>query len=95
MPFLSSRPHHKSHPASGASSVGPHAVSAAGSFSYTYDNNGNTLTGSGETLSYDKIGRRLSVETASRRRWCMTGMGGWVGEENRQRHHHHLHRQAV
>jgi len=65
MPFLSSRPHHKSHPASGASSVGPHAVSAAGSFSYTYDNNGNTLTGSGETLSYDFENRSTSISRNS------------------------------
>ena len=41
------------YPTSGSTSVRPHAVSTAGSNSYTYDANGNLTVGAGRTISYD------------------------------------------
>ncbi|MBI5854033.1 MAG: VCBS repeat-containing protein [Nitrospirae bacterium] len=49
------------YPASGSSSVRPHAVSTAGSNSYTYDNNGNMLTGAGRTITYDFENRPTTI----------------------------------
>jgi YD repeat-containing protein len=49
------------YPATGPSSVRPHAVSTVAAASYTYDNNGNTLTGNGRTLSYDFENRPTSI----------------------------------
>ena len=40
------------YPASGATSVRPHAVSTAGSNGYGYDANGNMTSGAGRTLAY-------------------------------------------
>jgi RHS repeat-associated protein len=41
-----------SYPASGASSVRPHAVTAAGANSYAYDNNGNMMTRNGSSITW-------------------------------------------
>jgi YD repeat-containing protein len=41
------------YPPSGPTSVRPHAVSTAGSSSYSYDNNGNMTSGAGRTIDYD------------------------------------------
>ncbi len=43
----------------------PHAVTAAGSDSYTYDDNGNMTAGAGRTLTYDGDNRLVEVETAT------------------------------
>jgi RHS repeat-associated protein len=48
------------YPASGLSSVRPHAVSTAGANTYTYDNNGNMLTSAGRTMTYDPENRPLT-----------------------------------
>src|SRR5207253_6954100 len=49
------------YPASGGSSVRPHAVSTAGSNTYGYDNNGNMTSGAGRTLTYDFENRPTSI----------------------------------
>ena len=49
------------YPASGASSVRPHAVSTAGANSYAYDNNGNLLTGAGRTLTWNQENKPLTI----------------------------------
>jgi RHS repeat-associated protein len=50
-----------SYPASGAGSVRPHAVTTAGSNSYTYDANGNMSTGAGRTFTYDFENRPTTI----------------------------------
>ncbi len=52
------------YPASGANSVQPHAVIAAGGNTYTYDANGNMSAGAGRTFTYDVENRPISI-TAS------------------------------
>jgi|LQYC01.1.fsa_nt_gi hypothetical protein len=39
----------------------PHAVTAAGSNTYSYDENGNMLSGSGRTLTYDHENMPVSI----------------------------------
>jgi len=39
----------------------PHAVSQAGSNSYTYDNNGNMITGAGRLIDYDYDNRPINI----------------------------------
>ena len=46
-----------SYPASGSTSVRPHAVSSAGSHTYTYDANGNMTIGAGRIITYDEENR--------------------------------------
>lgn len=76
------------YPASGPSSVRPHAVSVAGPYPLTYDNNGNLLTMTdptgffGYSASYDAENHLTSVTTTyynaipPRRRSSMTVMAG-------------------
>ena len=45
----------------GAGDAGPHAVTRAGSHSYTYDANGNQLTGAGRTLTYHTFNKVKSI----------------------------------
>jgi len=52
------------YPASGASSVRPHAVTTAGSNTYSYDANGNLTAGAGRTLSYDLENKPLTITMA-------------------------------
>jgi RHS repeat-associated protein len=49
------------YPTSGASSVRPHAVSTAGAYSYTYDANGNMLTGAGRTYTWNSENKPLTI----------------------------------
>lgn len=49
------------YPNSGANSVRPHAVTTAGANSYTYDANGNTLTGAGRTYTWNQENKPLTV----------------------------------
>ena len=49
------------YPSSGATTVRPHAVVTAGSQAYTYDANGNLLSGAGRTVTYCRENRVLSV----------------------------------
>ena len=49
------------YPASGVSSVRPHAVSTAGGSTYTYDANGNMLTGAGRTYTWNQENKPLTV----------------------------------
>jgi RHS repeat-associated protein len=53
------------YPASGASSIRPHAVSQAGSNTYTYDPNGNMLSGASRTMIYDSQNRPTSMMVGS------------------------------
>ena len=46
----------------GAGSAGPHAVTTAGSDTYTYDANGNQLGGAGRTLTYTPFNKVASIE---------------------------------
>ena len=46
----------------GAGTAGPHAVTAAGSDTYTYDDGGNQLTGAGRTLTYTAFNKVKSVK---------------------------------
>lgn len=54
-----------SYPASGVGSVRPHAVTTAGANSYSYDANGNMLTGAGRTINYDAENRPTSITQGS------------------------------
>ncbi len=49
------------YPISGASSVRPHAVSTVGANSYTYDANGNMLTGAGRTYTWNPENKPLTI----------------------------------
>lgn len=49
------------YPASGPTSVRPHAVTQAGPNSYGYDANGNMTTGAGRTITYDIENRPIQV----------------------------------
>ncbi|RIK57522.1 MAG: hypothetical protein DCC63_13640 [Nitrospira sp.] len=49
------------YPTSGSSSVRPHAVSAAGSNSYTYDANGNMTAGAGRSFTYNLENKPLTI----------------------------------
>ncbi|HQR15828.1 MAG TPA: SpvB/TcaC N-terminal domain-containing protein [Nitrospira sp.] len=49
------------YPASGSTSVRPHAVTTAGSNSYSYDANGNLTTGAGRSLTYNLENKPLTV----------------------------------
>ncbi len=59
------------YPASGSSSIRPHAATTAGAHTYTYDANGNMISGAGRTISYDYENRPTSITT--------TGSGGGSG----------------
>ena len=45
----------------GAGTAGPHAVTTAGSDTYTYDDGGNQLTGAGRTLAYTVFNKVSSI----------------------------------
>ena len=45
----------------GAGNAGPHAVTTAGSHTYTYDAAGNQLTGAGRTLAYTPFNKVKSI----------------------------------
>ncbi|MBX3339700.1 MAG: VCBS repeat-containing protein [Nitrospira sp.] len=49
------------YPASGSTSVRPHAVITAGSNSYSYDANGNLTTGAGRSLTYNLENKPLTI----------------------------------
>ena len=49
------------YPTSGSSSVRPHAVSTAGSNSYTYDANGNMTAGAGRSFTYNLENKPLTI----------------------------------
>jgi len=53
-----------SYPTSGPSSVRPHAVTTAGSNSYSYDANGNLTSGAGRTLTYNLENKPLTITIA-------------------------------
>ncbi len=53
------------YPASGFSSVRPHAVTQAGANTYTYDANGNMIGGAGRSLAYDAENRSISITMGS------------------------------
>jgi len=52
------------YPTSGASSVRPHAVTMAGSNTYSYDANGNLSSGAGRTLTYNLENKPLTITSA-------------------------------
>jgi RHS repeat-associated protein len=49
------------YPASGTGSIRPHAVSTAGGNTYTYDANGNMLTGAGRTFTWNQENKPLTI----------------------------------
>jgi RHS repeat-associated protein len=49
------------YPASGAGAVRPHAPTSVGGVAYSYDANGNMLTGGGRTLTWDGENRLFAV----------------------------------
>jgi len=49
------------YPASGAGSIQPHAVSTAGGNTYTYDANGNMLTGAGRAFTWNQENKPLTI----------------------------------
>ena len=49
------------YPASGAGSLRPHAVSTAGGNTYSYDANGNMLTGAGRILTWNEENKPLTI----------------------------------
>lgn len=49
------------YPTSGSTSVRPHAVTTAGSNSYSYDANGNLTSGAGRTLTYNLENKPLTI----------------------------------
>jgi RHS repeat-associated protein len=49
------------YPASGMGSIRPHAVSTAGGSTYTYDANGNMLTGAGRTFTWNEENKPLTI----------------------------------
>jgi RHS repeat-associated protein len=52
------------YPTSGSTSVHPHAVTAAGSNTYSYDANGNLTSGAGRTLTYNLENKPLTITIA-------------------------------
>ncbi len=67
------------YPASGSSSVRPHAVSTAGGNTYTYDANGNMTGGAGRTITYDYENRPVSVtKSGTTTTFVYDGDGGRV-----------------
>src|SRR5690606_21264845 len=44
--------------------AGPHAVTKAGSAAYTYDHNGNMISGDGRTLTYNSADQAVEIRTA-------------------------------
>ncbi|WP_447971237.1 LamG-like jellyroll fold domain-containing protein [Nitrospira sp. M1] len=67
------------YPASGGSSVRPHAATGAGSNTYAYDANGNMTNGAGRTIAYDHENRPITI-TANGKTTTLTydGDGGRV-----------------
>ncbi|MFA6281950.1 MAG: RHS repeat-associated core domain-containing protein, partial [Candidatus Omnitrophota bacterium] len=60
-------------------SAGPHAVTTAGSYSFTYDANGNMTSGKGKTYVYDVENRLKSVDCGlSTESYSYDGDGGRV-----------------
>ena len=49
----------------GAGSAGPHAVTSAGGGTYTYDANGNNLTGNGRTIKYTTFDKPFEISTSA------------------------------
>ncbi|MGN8120019.1 RHS repeat-associated core domain-containing protein, partial [Labrys sp. 22185] len=52
------------YPAQGPNAVRPHAVGVAGTTFFTYDDNGNMLTGHGRTYSWDGMNRPTQIVSA-------------------------------
>ena len=50
------------YPASGVNSVRPHAVTSAGGNTYSYDANGNMVSGAGRTLSYTSTNKPYDIQ---------------------------------
>jgi RHS repeat-associated protein len=77
-PCSATRPNYV-YPPSGPESVRPHAVLRAGANSFTYDDNGNMLSGAGRTLVYDPDNRPVRIATAQgTTRFVYDGRGGRV-----------------
>lgn len=51
--------------ASGAGSIRPHAVTQAGTNTYTYDANGNQITGAGRTITYASFNKPSQIVTST------------------------------
>lgn len=67
------------YPTSGSSSVRPHAVTAAGSNTYSYDANGNLTSGAGRTLTYNLENKPLTITMAGQTTtFVYDGEGGRV-----------------
>ncbi len=67
------------YPTSGAGVVRPHAVTAAGSNTYTYDKNGNMLTGAGRTYTWNLENKPLTtVQGGTTTTFVYDGDGGRV-----------------
>jgi RHS repeat-associated protein len=67
------------YPSSGANSVRPHAVTTAGANSYTYDANGNMLTGAGRTYTWNQENKPLTiVQGGTTTTFVYDGKGGRV-----------------
>ena len=62
-PQVSQNPY--TYPASGPSSVRPHAVTTAGANTYTYDANGNMETGAGRTIAWNHENKPLMITQGS------------------------------
>jgi RHS repeat-associated protein len=62
-PQVSPNPY--TYPASGPSSVRPHAVTTAGANTYTYDANGNMETGAGRTIAWNHENKPLMITQGS------------------------------
>ena len=59
--------------------AGPHAVTSAGGYTFTYDANGNMLTNRGKIMSYDAENQLISVEKgAVTTTFAYDGAGGRV-----------------
>ena len=48
-----------------AGNAGPHAVTSVGSKTYTYDNNGNQLTGDGKTITWSSYNKPTQIQKGS------------------------------
>ncbi len=49
----------------GAGNAGPHAVTSAGGNTYTYDNNGNQITGDGKTITWSSFNKPTQITKGS------------------------------
>jgi hypothetical protein len=53
----------------GQNGAGPHAVTQVGAHAYTYDNNGNMLTGDGRSIAWDLENRLVWTDSSSTGTW--------------------------